>query len=362
MIVGLIVGVTGFLFVGFLIIFFLMFKYGSNQLSAKLGSEYLPSVSIVIPTMNEEGIIEKRLQNILEMDYPHDKLEVLFIDNSTDSTPEIIKKYSTEYPFIKLQKQEKHGFNNGLNQGYSSATGEIVVKSDCTAFPRPEALKKIVSHFVSPDIGAVCGIHIFPEEKESVEKEFKNILYKVQNFESYFHSSLVSHGSFGAYRKELIPKLGEAITADDSEVVVNVVKNGYRAILDHDVKCEEQEISSLKEWEDQKKRRAAGVIRVLLSNIGMIFNRKYGAFAFLTIPVELFLLVISPILSVILLGLIAVYALTAGSLLIAVSTLLFFVVIIAAVRFSTKARAIYETYLSCFFGLFQAFTKKKTWK
>jgi cellulose synthase/poly-beta-1,6-N-acetylglucosamine synthase-like glycosyltransferase len=180
--------------------------------------------------------------------------------------------------------------------------------------------------------------------------------------ESYYHSSLVSHGSFGAYRKELLPKLGEAITADDSECVVNVIRNGYRAIVDPQVKCEEQELSSIKEWEDQKKRRAAGVIRVLLTNFGMILNRKYGAFGYLTIPIEFFLLVLTPILSIALFGLLTVLVFTSGSILLISALLSFYVILILLVKFSTKARVVYELYLCCFLGLFQAFTKKKTWK
>jgi len=347
--------------VGYAAIFILMSKF-SKPANTEKDYQYRPTVSIVIPTMNEENIIEKRIRNILEMKYPREKLEVLFIDNSKDSTPAIIKQYEQKHPFLKLLKQEKRGFNNALNQGYSASSGEIVIKSDCTAFPYPDALEKIVANFVDSTVGAVCGVHVFKKADEALEKEFKGIMYKVQLMESYFHSSLISHGAFGAYRKNLIPTLGEEITADDSEVVVNVVKKGYRAIIDPNVKVEEEAPRSFKERRSQKNRRAAGVIRVILRNLCMMFNRKYGKFGLVTMPVDFFLLVFSPIALFLLIILWIFYVVFISSLILAVFTALMAVIGLVSIKFSVKAKAIFDTYLSCLIGVFQSFSKKKTWK
>ncbi len=116
-----------------------------------------------------------------------------------------------------MLKQKNKGFNNALNQGYSAAEGEIVIKSDCTALPKPDAIKQAVANFSDNSVGAVCGVHVFTGEGEELEREFKGVMYRVQLMESFLHSSLISHGSFGAFRKTLKPMLGEEITADDSE-------------------------------------------------------------------------------------------------------------------------------------------------
>lgn len=361
MIAEIVLSLFLFLAVGYSATFVLVSKF-SKPPNVKKDSEHRPKVSIVIPTMNEENVIEKRILNILKMDYPRDMLEVLFIDNSTDSTPRIIRQYARKYPFLKLLKQEKTGFNNALNQGYSASTGEIVVKSDCTAFPYPDALKKIVANFADGSIGAVCGIHVFHKAHESLEREFKGIMYQVQLMESYFHSSLISHGAFGAYRKNLIPILGEEITADDSEVVVNVIRKGYRAIIDTAIKTEEEAPKSFKERRSQKTRRAAGVIRVILTNLDMTFNRKYGMFGLVTMPVDLFLLIVSPIALVLLFLLWMYYVVVTASPILIFSTFLTLGLALASLKFSAKAKAIFDTYLSCFIGVFQAFSKKKTWK
>ncbi len=325
----------------------------------KKDSQYRPRASVVIPTMNEESVIGKRIANVLEMDYPRDRLEVIFVDNSSDSTPRIIEESATKFPFLKVVKQNRPGFNHALNLGYSMSMGEIVVKSDCTAFPHTDALKEIAANFADRNIGAVCGIHVHRPD-ESVEREFKSIMYKIQLMESYLHSSLVSHGAFAAYRKDLIPTLRDELTSDDSEVVVAVVRKGYRAIIDTAVKVEESAPRSFRERRKQKNRRAAGVIRVLLMNLDMIFNKRYGTFGLVTMPVELFLLVLSPValFSVFLLW---IYLALTGTFSILLS-LLALTIALSSLKLSAKARAVFDTYLSCLIGIFQAFSKKKTWK
>jgi cellulose synthase/poly-beta-1,6-N-acetylglucosamine synthase-like glycosyltransferase len=236
------------------------------------------------------------------------------------------------------------------------------VKSDCTAFPYPDALRKIVSNFADSHIGLACGIYVFPSKNEdSLEKEFRGIQYKIQQMEAYLHSTLVSHGGFGAYRKNLIPKIREALTSDDSEIVVNVVKQGYRAIIDPTVKIVERAPETFRDRRRQKDRRAGGVIRVILNNLGMFFNPRYGKFGFITLPIEFFILILSPILMFSELVLLICYSLIFQRVFL-IFILIFILGALVFTKFSTKARAILDTYISCFFGLFKAFTKKKKWR
>jgi cellulose synthase/poly-beta-1,6-N-acetylglucosamine synthase-like glycosyltransferase len=358
--VGLLI--ISLLIIGCGIILFLVIRYGSRTTNVLKNMDYLPMVSIVVPTMNEEKIIEKRLKNILELDYPQEKLEVIFIDNSNDNTYPILMSYKEKYKIFNPIKQERKGFNNALNQGYSAAKGEIVVKSDVTAFTKPDALKNVVANFFDKSVGAVTGIHIFEEKNNSLEKEFKDIMYRIQKVESYFHSSLISHGSFGGYRKEIIPKLGEEITADDSEMVVSAVRHGYRAILDPSIQASEEEPGSYSVRIEQKTRRAAGVIKVILNNTNMFFNRKFSYFGSLTLPLDFFILIFTPVSTFILLILSIVYIFLINSFYYYLGYSILMAFLILAIVFSVKVRAIFDTILSCFLGLFKAFTKKKTWK
>ena len=353
---------------GYLLILLLVYKYGSKNPSVEKDENFFPSVSIVIPTRNEEGIIKKRLENIVSMSYPQDKLEVLFIDLSNDSTPMIIEEYSRKYPFIRMEKQEKPGFNNALNQGYASAKGEIVVKSDCDAFPEENALRNLVTNFADKKIGAVSGVHrVISEGEESIEKGFRGIQYGIQRLESYFHSSLVSHGAFAGYRKELIPELPPELTSDDSELVLSVIRNGYRAILDLSVVSTEYYPESFKLRREMKDRRAAGVISVIVGNIGMMFNPRYGWFGMLSLPMYSFITIVSPILFTAISILLLVYGILYEHLVIALVAVLVtiaFVLLLVPVKnkWLLMLKAVIDTNLSCLIGLFKAFKKEKTWR
>ena len=203
-----IVILIGILVCGYSIILFLIFKFGSKSPNIEKNIDFTPTVSLVIPTRNEEGIIKRRLENIVSMSYPWDKLEVLFIDGSNDSTPQIINEFANNYPFIRLETQKKSGFNNALNQGYNSARGEIVVKSDCDALPEKDALKNLIGNFADQRIGVVGGRHtvlspLLSSNEKPIEKEFKSIQYKIQIVESYFHSTLLAHGALAGHPRKL---------------------------------------------------------------------------------------------------------------------------------------------------------------
>ena len=344
------------------IIVSLLQKFGARTPAIQRDPNYLPRVSIVIPTRNEETIIEKRLKNIINMEYPSQRLEVIFVDDSDDRTPDIIRTYKSRHPYVKLLKQKKPGFNNALNQGYSAATGDIVIKSDCDAFPFPDALRKIVANFADNNIGAVSGVCYFDSQnKLKMEKLFRGIQTRMKQTEAYFHSALIFNGGFGAYRKHLIPALPEELTADDSELVINVVKKGYRAIIDPSVRVIFPSPENFFERRKQLDRRAGGVIRVILKNIRMLFNPRYGKFGLITMPIEFFILVVAPILvlvDLILIGLISTMYQPAFAIPIIAAVGLF----VVSARFSTLSRMLLDTLISCLHGIALSFTRKKTWK
>ena len=348
------------LVIGFVSIFFLILKFGKQYPMISKDPNFLPRVSIVIPTCNEETVIGKRLDNLISMDYPSELLEIIFVDKSEDKTRSIIKKYQKDHSYIKLLIQEKPGFNNALNQGYSAATGEIVIKSDCDAFPQSDALRKIVSNFADDTVGAVSGIYYFDSNnKEEMESLFRDVQTRFKQTEAYFHSSLISHGGFGAYRKHLIPKLPEEITADDIELVINVVKKGYRAIIDPAVKIRNPSPEMFSERRKQMDRRAAGVIRVIMNNVRMLFNPHFGKFGLIAFPIEFFTLVAAPIL--LLVDLILLAALAFSQPVVAIGLLLVIGLFGISIFFSNISRMVLDTYISLLHGIVTSFTKKKTW-
>lgn len=252
-----------------------------------------PTVSVVIPTLNEAATIKKKIENTIQMDYPADKLELVIVDCSTDTTPEIVQNLSKTYPQIRLIREtERKGLATSLNLGYSSARGKVVVKSDCdsTALTK-DALKRIASLLENPDLGGVCGIRIGGND---IEGGFRNLQVIQQKAESEIDSTIVAHGSFAAFRKDLMSPIDPTSFADDTELFMKVRRKGGRVILDTGITTfEPYEKRSLRRLE-QRSRRAGGIVRVLLENLDVLWSGRDRRFSYVVYPINLLTLVFLP--------------------------------------------------------------------
>ena len=123
-------------------------------------SDDLPSYSIIIPTKNEETVIRRCLEGILNIDYPKDKLQVIVVDgNSTDKTCEICREFEQKYPetFKVICEQNTRGKPAALNLTLPYLTGDIVATFDADSLPEPDVLKKATVYFADKKLVALQG-------------------------------------------------------------------------------------------------------------------------------------------------------------------------------------------------------------
>ncbi|MFB6114202.1 MAG: glycosyltransferase, partial [Halodesulfurarchaeum sp.] len=142
-----------------------------------------PSVSIVLPTYNEEAIIEQKLQGLFELDYPMEKVEIVVVDSSDDSTREIIREFFTErdHPsFILLEEDERRGLAPALNDAYDAASNEMVVKTDCDSVVANDALRQAAANLADSDIAAVTGTNAEVLGGSDVESGYRGIQSYIQ--------------------------------------------------------------------------------------------------------------------------------------------------------------------------------------
>ena len=268
------------------------------------------SVSIVIPTYNEETIVSKKLDNLLELNYPLELLEIIFIDSSTDKTPEIIGNYQKSYKNIRIINEgERAGLATALNKAYSATRNEIVVKTDCDSFLHKDALIHMAANFADPKVGGVCGKQTVINNSK-VEEGYRSIQSKLQIVESWLDSTIIFHGPFSAFRKDLIVPIDPASLADDSELAVKIRKQGYRTIIDPEIVFYEASHSRFMKRRLQKDRRGKGIIRLLLQHKDVLFNLKYGKYGMIVFPMNYFMMIVSPylVLALFLSVLFAVYS------------------------------------------------------
>jgi glycosyltransferase involved in cell wall biosynthesis len=117
-----------------------------------------PSVSLIVAAHDEEDVIERRVENLLQLDYPADKLEVVVAsDASADRTDELVEGMAGRDGRVRLIKAPRGGKVAAQNLAVRETSGEILAFSDANATWQPDALRKLVRSFADPDVAYVTG-------------------------------------------------------------------------------------------------------------------------------------------------------------------------------------------------------------
>ena len=115
----------------------------------------LPDVAFMVCAYNEQDVVEMKMQNIHELDYPKEKLHVIWVtDGSSDNTNEYLKAY----PEVEvIYSPERRGKTAALNHGLSMVTSDITVMTDANTMVNREAIREIVRCMQDPKVACVAG-------------------------------------------------------------------------------------------------------------------------------------------------------------------------------------------------------------
>lgn len=193
---------------------------------------FLPNVSILISAYNEESVIERKIQNILSIDYPKEKLQVLIGDDgSADKTAEIVSRYADQG--ITLVKAPKNaGKAAMLNRLHKHASGEILLFCDANTMFFPNVVRKLVAPFVDKKIGCVCGHLILSDRSGSVlgkgESSYWDLESEMKKFEGVLDLLIGGNGALYAIRKDLYTELPvKKSVMDDFFITTKILQKGY---------------------------------------------------------------------------------------------------------------------------------------
>ncbi|MHB8643729.1 MAG: glycosyltransferase family 2 protein [Gaiellaceae bacterium] len=129
----------------------------------------IPGVSLIVAAYNEEDVIERRLENLLALDYPRDALEIVVVsDASTDRTDELVERYAGKG--VRLIRCARGGKVAAQDRGVRETSGEIVAFSDANSMWEPKALRLLVRNLADPDVAYVCGKLVY-EASEGSNRE-----------------------------------------------------------------------------------------------------------------------------------------------------------------------------------------------
>jgi len=321
---------------------------------------YVPKVSLVDATFNEENAVEKKIENLTGINYPRDRMEIILVDSSTDATREIIKKFIAASDInVKLfEEEERRGLASALNKGYAMATGEIVIKTDCDIPIHEDSVREIVKQFHSPSVGAVSGAIRIVNQSDT-EIGYRSIFERLRLAEANLDSTYLFN-PFCAFRKELIQPIDQRSVADDAELALKIRKSGFKTSYSPTAVAYETSPTSLSERVRQKSRRAQGHIRLIIQNLDVLLNPKYSRFGLFIFPANFFMMILSPWLILLSLVICFIYLLNLAGLIISSMILLLFLVLIAAayVKSTPKILAGFlDSQLNLLVGLFKLVTK-----
>ena len=116
---------------------------------------FQPEVTLVVATYNEEVILKKKIENTFQINYPANRLKIIFVaDGSSDNTVNIIR----EYPNIELfYKSEREGKSAAINRVMPFVSSPFTIFCDANTFLNAECVNEIIKHYKNPEIGAVAG-------------------------------------------------------------------------------------------------------------------------------------------------------------------------------------------------------------
>jgi cellulose synthase/poly-beta-1,6-N-acetylglucosamine synthase-like glycosyltransferase len=224
-----------------------------------------PSISMIIPSCNEEAALPGKLLNLLEMDYPPEKQEVIFVsDGSVDETNTILRRVQDK-SVRTIFLPERGGKANALNIGVEQARHDILVFSDASTLFAGDALKALVRHFADPTVGVVCGALHFQANSES--KQTEGFYWKYESMlrlmEARLGATLTASGAIYAIRKECYRPLSPRTLLDDFVVPMNARKLHYRVVYDPEALATDFAADSVEDEFLRRVRIATGSFRAL---------------------------------------------------------------------------------------------------
>jgi len=294
-----------FLMYGLILLFFMFKKEKKHELN------FEPMISVVFPTFNESYVVEDKIKNILDTEYPQNKIEIIISDDSTDETAGKIKLLQKQYSNLRLNRTgERRGYSQSMIDGIRDAKGEIIIITDAGSYYDQQTIPRLIRHFSNPKIGAVTGKNIILNKNNffGFAEHIYRIMYdKMRYAEAMIDSTFHLNGEATAVRREITQFIKECPANYDYAIGFVSKLLGYKSIVDTEAYFYEKTAFKFIDRVHVKKTRAEGVIRLLFFYKHMLFDKKYGLFGMLIYPANFFLFIIAPSLLALSFLLIIVY-------------------------------------------------------
>ncbi len=270
-----------------------------------------PDVSLIVAAYQEAPVIAAKVANLLALDYPRDRLEVIVsCDGSTDGTPALAREAGADV----VLDNEHAGKVRTQDVAVQRAHGDVVAFSDANSTWEPDALRALVAPFVDPRVGYVCGqVRFVDSGGTNQEDVYWRYELWLRGLESRLASVTGGNGAIYATRREAYIEV-DPIMGHDLSFPFNMVKRGWRAVYAAGARATEKMVPSI-EGEFARKRRMMSHGWPIVLRGGMLSPRGYGPLYALMIASHRVLRYVTPFLHLTAFALnVALVALGAGAL------------------------------------------------
>ncbi|MBB5440369.1 cellulose synthase/poly-beta-1,6-N-acetylglucosamine synthase-like glycosyltransferase [Pedobacter sp. AK017] len=257
-------------FVGYGLVLFILIKikriFTRPRVFNALPDE-LPKVSLLIAAYNEEAIITNKLNDTLELNYPKDKIQIIFItDGSTDGTAEKLRNIEG---ITLLHQDGRAGKMAAIKRAMPYINGAITIFTDANTFLNKDAILELVKHYQNDKVGAVAGEkRILVEEKADASSAGEGFYWKYESalkkWDYELYSNVGAAGELFSIRTILYQPVESDTIIDDHMIAMRIAEKGYIIAYEPNAYAMETASANTKEELKRKVRIAAGGIQSIL--------------------------------------------------------------------------------------------------
>ena len=235
---------------------------------------FFPPVTLVVAAFNEDEILEEKIRNSLDLDYPADSLKFLFVtDGSTDNSTVVFERF----PEVgHIHQPERNGKLHALNRAMGEVTTDFVIFSDANSLLNRDCVANLVRHYQDPLVGGVAG------EKKVVSYSSSDAVGKgeglywkyeswIKKMDAELYSVVGAAGELFSVRTSCYEELPADIILDDFVQSLKICQKGYIIKYDHTAYALETASLSLREEIERKSRISAGGFQAI-GILGILLN------------------------------------------------------------------------------------------
>lgn len=228
---------------------------------ADITDDCLPEVTLMVCAYNEEDIIAAKMGNTRRLDYPADRLHLVWVtDGSNDNTNSLL----AAYPDVKvIYSPERRGKAAAIKHGIKEIDTEIVMMTDANTMLNPGAVREIARLMQDPRVGCVSGEKKVMAKSDNDEAAQGEGLYwkyesTLKRLDSELYSAMGAAGELCVIRRQLMTDIPDDTLLDDFIISMEIVKKGYKIAYTSTAYAMEYGSADLHEESKRKRRIAAG--------------------------------------------------------------------------------------------------------